>query len=117
MSTSLTLDYGKTRHLNVAVTDENDAPADISGSEFWWTAKADWLDEATVFAKEVGSGITITDGPGGLAQVTIDAADWADLPNEPSLYVWELVERDADGGVWRLDRGDIYAVPAVLVPA
>lgn len=109
----LTLDYGTTRYLDVVVSDENGTPVSIAGSSFWWTVKADYLGTAAVLAKTEAAGIAIVDAPNGIAQVTIAAADWATIPNEPGRYVWDLTEKDAAQRVWRLDRGFFLVVPAV----
>lgn len=111
----LTLTIGDTRILTIAVTDESGAPLDITGSHLWWTAKRSRTDAdaLAVLAKESGAGITTTDGPGGEASISLDAADWSGFVREPTRFVWDLQERTVAGIVTTLDSGWLVVAPDV----
>ena len=71
-------------------------------------------DSAALISKATGgSGITITNAAGGLAEIAIAPTDFASLDNEPTRYVWGLTEKDASSNVWRLDRGTLLVAAAV----
>jgi hypothetical protein len=70
---------------------------DITGWALTFTIKLDPGDAGTVLVtKTVGSGITITDGPNGKADVVIAEADGEKL----------LADHEYDYDLWRTDSGN-----------
>lgn len=118
---ALTLEYGTRRILDVAVTDDDGDAIDVTGSDFHFTVKPDWLsaDADALISLSVGDGIEVTDAAAGLAEITIAEADWASIANEPGVVIYGLAERDSSDRVWRLDTGTILVSPVALteVPA
>lgn len=109
---SLTLTRGDTRTFDLV------AGVDLSGKTVRWTAKyrRDDVMADAVFAKtsEVDGGIEVTNAVGGLATVTIVAADW-DAYVGRSALVWDLEIADGDEPKTPL-RGDIRVRQDVTRP-
>lgn len=113
----LSLTYGETRILDIAVVDADDAPVNISGSTLYLTVKDDWLDadaDAKMALVSGGGGILITSAGGGLAEATVTPAMWTAIANEPDRFVWGLTEKDGSDRVWRLGSGYFSVEPAAL---
>jgi len=112
----LSLQYGSRRILDVAVTDDAGDAIDVTGSAFHFTVKADWLtdDADAVISLSVGDGIEVTGAAGGLAEITINEADWSSIANEPAQFIYGLSERDSSDRVWRLATGTLLVTPAAL---
>jgi hypothetical protein len=85
---------------------------DITGHTLRFTAKdrLDDLDAAAVISgSTIGGQITITDGPGGLARVTIPAAATAGFTADRALH-WDVQISDPGGVVKTLDSGKLLVV-------
>lgn len=77
-----TMYAGDTKVLAVTVLDNVGDPVDITGTDIrWWMAKnAKKIGADVLLKKETGGdGIVITDGPGGVFEVTLDSADTENL--------------------------------------
>lgn len=96
----ISLYRGDDRTISVDVT------TDITDAELTFLVKArrDAADEDAVITKTIGSGITVTNASTGLATISLDAADTADLPTEP-FYRWEIQAVDAAGDTHTLAAG------------
>lgn len=72
----------------LAVTDENGAPVNLTGSTLWMTCKTatSEFDGDAIFQKVTGSGITLISATGGTALVQLTTADTADLTAGKSYY-------------------------------
>ncbi len=110
MSTALFMTRGTTKSFSITATDAGD-PLDISTATLEWTAKHEPFDPA-VITKSTADGITVTDGPGGLATLTIDPADTADFVDMTVRLVWEL-EMTQAGETKTLAQGTIDVEPDV----
>lgn len=75
------------------VRDDDDVEVDITGWSLEWTLKTSATAGFAAITKTVGSGITIVDGEGGQANVTISASDTDDLA--PATYHHSLRRTDA----------------------
>lgn len=58
--------------LEYTITDENNAPLDITGATITWIA---WDGATAVITKSTSSGISITDAPGGVFRLTLAPTD------------------------------------------
>lgn len=63
---------GDNQTIEFSVTDESGAALNITGASIEWVL---WDGDTIVLRKTVGSGITITDGDGGLFEVVLAPAD------------------------------------------
>lgn len=83
---------GDTRRYEITVTDDAGLPVDLSGASVYFTVRKKYSsganDTDAVFQKEVGGGITITDGSAGVVALVIDPADTRALP--ASLFLYDL---------------------------
>jgi hypothetical protein len=106
----LSMKRGDTRRYTITVT-RNGAPEDISSpAELWFTAKTVLSlpdSQATIQKTTVGAGgITVTDGPGGIALLTIDPADTSALTADAVLsYDVQLKTSSAD--IETIDAGEL----------
>ncbi len=86
-------------------------PFSLAGSTPRFTARRKIDDAATVFAKSIGAGITVT---GNVAEITILPADTASLPiGESANLVCDLEITTAAGEVWTVWAGGIHVRPDV----
>jgi hypothetical protein len=85
---------GEDRTLRFTVLDENDAVVDITGYALEWVMRERPATATAAITKTTGSGITITDGPNGLCEVTIADADTLSL--SPGTY-FHTLRRTDDG--------------------
>lgn len=113
--TRLKIDQGDDEKLNVAVRlpPAYTTPAPLEGCKLWFYVKAnkDDADEVALIAKtsDVDEGIEITDAVGGLATVTIAAADTASLDSQylGSALPWSLQVRDGSDNIITAAKGFI----------
>ncbi len=88
---------GLVRGADVTLNVTLDPVANITGWALTFTLKHDPGDRETgLITKTVGSGITITDGPNGQFDVTLDEADSEGLQ----------VDKEYDYDIWRTDSGN-----------
>lgn len=64
-----------------------------------------------LFEKTTGDGVTITDGPGGLARVDVDSMDTADLGGR--VLWWDLDEMDDAVKVRTLASGTLMVLAKI----
>ena len=90
------------------------SPLDISTGTLFFTAKstARYTDAEAVFQKTTGDGIAITNGPLGLATVTLAASDTADA-YAPQWYKWDLQFVSSGGIPTTLLAGDLLLRPDI----
>jgi hypothetical protein len=97
---------GDTRTFSLTVKRQN-LPVDLGGCLLTFTAKraiAD-ADAAAVVQKAIGSGLTVTDEAGGLAEFTVESADTDGLTTVPVTLEWDVQLVEADGTVTTVARG------------
>jgi hypothetical protein len=117
MSDTVTMRAGTTKQLNFAVT-SNAVAVDITSQSFIFMATnaVKDLDAAALISKSVGSGITITDGAGGLLKVIIVPTDTNTFPlATTNLYATlRFIEGanvyDVWNGVLTVDIGAVQAI-------
>lgn len=103
---------GTDRVLQFSVVDADDVAVNITGWALQWVlvrAPGAAASSGHLVSKTVGSGITITNGAGGVCQVAVEDADTDGLEGSDSpLYRHEL--RRTDGG-----NEDILAYGTVVL--
>ena len=77
--------------FNLQCLQSNGDPLDITTGDLWFTAKssARQSDVDAVFQKTNGDGVSIVDGPNGLATVTLSTEDTSTV-YAPSYLAWDL---------------------------
>jgi hypothetical protein len=85
---------GEDRTLRFAVVDSDGVAQDISGWSLEWVLRRSPAGGTANITKTDGDGISITDGAGGILQVTISDQDTIDLG--PASY-FHTLRRDDDG--------------------
>lgn len=107
---------GDTPTFNIAVALAG-APYSLVGCSIWFTAKWAYrdLDAAAVFQKTIGSGITVTNAPLGLATATLVAGDTSFLSAVKILLVYDIQVRTAGGLTFTVARGNLIVIPDVTL--
>jgi len=77
---------GETWAIELTAHDSCRAILDITGAQVLWRLA---LDGETITTLSVGDGVTIVDGPGGIAMITLTPADQAELGLEPAFFQHE----------------------------
>jgi hypothetical protein len=109
--TDLDINAGETTALALTLKDENGDPIDLTTcTRLELAAKRNVDDTEYLFRKTLGGGVVITDAAGGLATVTIAAADTLDLDDGAYPYDVQLV---LSTGRFRALRGDLNVDSAV----
>ena len=106
----LTMLRGETVTFAVALTDGDDVALDLAGKGVAFTATHLGIS----ITKTIGSGITVTDEPGGLVEIELAPADTSGFEDRVVL-TWELsVTIGADVYIPLSGRLEIY--PFVMPP-
>lgn len=84
---------GEDRVLEFTIVDASDVAVNISGWSLEWVLRRDPSSSAATLTKTTVSGITITNGAGGVCQVAIADTDTIDM--EPGGYHHTLRRADA----------------------
>lgn len=116
--TNLNMVRGSTLSFDFSVTNTATGLAEnLTGGTLKFTAKWDFtdVDGSAVFQKTIGSGITVTNAAGGLANVTIAASDTTSLPATIVNLNYDLKYTDASSNVWPILYGLLTIVPNVTV--
>lgn len=106
MST-LSLIRGDDRTLTVTVVDDLGAAANLTGIlGMWFTVKRHQTDTdlEAVIQKSLGSGVAVTDAAGGIATVTLTAANTA---SATGLHFWDVQVKTAAGLITTLATGSV----------
>lgn len=109
---TLVITRGNDRTFRVTAVDYLGAPADLTDAHLWFTAKfspAD-TDEDAAIRKSSTDGVEVTAPPtGGIASVTINAADTVDLGDAKGrrglVLFWDLKVKDLDDLLTTLAKG------------
>lgn len=112
--TLLTMTRGDTRVFRVTLTDADGAPLNLTGLTLKFTAKrrTSDADDDAVIAKASSAGITLVDGPNGIADITILPAD-TDSYSDTAPLLWDVqVENGATDirtplSGWLIVAGDV----------
>jgi hypothetical protein len=88
------MNVGDTKYLDVSVRDPStgDAVAITAATITWKVYHS--KGRAVVLTKSTSSGITITDGAGGVFRVTIAIADTASLEAKDYVHEWKITFSD-----------------------
>jgi hypothetical protein len=106
---------GDSTPFKFQVKDANDVPVDVTGADFWWTAKdrvADADNVAVIAKTKAGGGIVVTNQTLGQAEVRLVPADTSGFTDNRVL-LWDLQIKDQSGKVQTLDSGKLTVVADV----
>lgn len=104
--TQMVIGKGRPGTFSIPVT-SNGAAVDITGAQLFWKVKFNPADPNVAISKSVGSGITITDGPGGLATLSLIGTDTADFEGLNTLLFFETT-LDRGFGIELIDTGTFF---------
>jgi hypothetical protein len=108
LSISLEMFRGDDESFDIGpVKDKAGAVVDITDLELRFVVGD--LQRVPLFQKSTDEGVTITDGPGGIATVDIDAIDTTDLGSR--VLYWDLDELDDAIKVRTLASGTLHVKP------
>lgn len=94
MRNPLRMRRGDTPIWELAVTDADGSPFDLTGCTLYFTAKLLITDaDPGLFQLTTGDGITVTDAAGGIATVQPARADTSGLTQDTKLFVDVQVSR------------------------
>lgn len=88
---------------------------DITGAKLWMSAKTAYNATTFVFQKTELDGIVITNGPGGLATVTLVPTDTSGLPPITMKLVYDVQVKSASGLVSTVQSGTLTVEPDVTI--
>lgn len=110
-----TMYVGDTKVLKVTVLDEDGNAVNITGVDIrWWMAKnVKKLDADVLIKKSTTDGISITDGPNGKFEVTIEPEDTETL--KAGSYYHEAEVDDA-GVISTVMTGKATLTPTLVKP-
>lgn len=94
MSASFNLRAGTHRTINLEVNQASGIDEPLTGDDIIWTMRRNGSD-TNALTKTIGSGITVTNEAGGLADIAITRDDTKDL--EPDTYHHEALLKSAAG--------------------
>lgn len=101
-NTKITFFAGNYQKLAFTITDDDNAgvPLNLTGLNLKWAMSIGTISsyaKTPKLEKSLGSGITVTDAPGGLCEVEIESVDTASGNTNginPTDYYWELEAED-----------------------
>jgi hypothetical protein len=102
---------GEALVIAVQVKDAAGLPVDITGWSLAFTLKREHGDLVALISKTTVSGITITDGPEGMFEVTVSRAQTLSLSE--GFYVCDFFRTDS-GAEASLTEGEVEVKPSVL---
>lgn len=100
MTTTLRMTRGDDKTFNMAFT-KNSQPQNITGFSIWVTAKraASDADATAVFQRTIGSGVTVTNAVGGLANFTVIQAHTSGFEASRVTLLCDVQLKDTPGNV------------------
>lgn len=105
----LSMFRGDSAIFEMACKQSDGSPLDLTSGSLFFTGKhsSRQLDADAVFQKDTNNnGILISDGPGGIAHVTLAPSDTADI-YAPSILSWDLQYVTSGGMVFTLLAGTL----------
>ena len=113
---NLNMFRGDTPSWNLAITTDG-AARNISTDSLRMTAKysTDDADNAAVFSKTVGGGITVTNGAGGLATVLLAKSDTNTLPGQTVTLFYDIELTTSGNSVFTIAWGTLTIQPDVSI--
>jgi len=110
MTSDFEMYAGDDKTLIVTVKDRNGDAVVITSATIKWQASRS-QGKASVISKTTSSGITISDGPNGVFEITIDDTDTEDLKG---LYYHEAEVTFADGSISTVMAGTMRINPVLI---
>ncbi len=113
--TYLTITRSDDETLDIVVTNQDTgAVVNLTGATLKWMAKRRRTDADVdaLITKAIGTGVTVTNAVGGVAEVAIAAADTNAIT--PGAYYWELQSVDAASKTHTLAGGRIVILPDLI---
>lgn len=113
---NISLYRGDSKTLEVAVTDKNGGPVDITGASLLFSAKEKLSDTAYVIQKDSVNAveILITDAAGGVFQVYLIPADTQ--TQDIGLYYYDIQLTTSAGKVYTIKQATIKLLEDVTRP-
>ena len=104
----LSMVRGDDYSFDVYVKDDKNCPLDITGTDFYFTAKRSLFDTdaEAVILKDTTGGISIVDGPGGQVRIFIDAADTDSFVKKEVLR-FDVQWEDGGGLIHTVSAGEL----------
>ena len=112
----LTMHRGDSLVLNIAVADPDTGdPVNLTGATLRLTAKRSLkdADSDAIVVLTTGTGITVTDASGGLAEAEIEPDATDDLGNVTLALAWDLQLTTTEGRVFTVASGTLTITPDV----
>jgi hypothetical protein len=88
--------------IDINIVDVGNVPVPLAGNTLTWLIYS--AGGATLMTKALNSGITVTNGPGGLCEIKISGAETADLNG---VFLHKFLITDANGDTHMAFRGTI----------
>lgn len=116
MTTNFSMIRGDTKRIDVSASIDGQ-PIDMTGTgKAWMSARRFPNSPQYVFQKSSpSSGISITNGVGGLFTVTISPGDTEALPAEPVTLYYDIQVRSTTGEIYTVTTGTISVSPDITV--
>lgn len=116
MAVNLNMKRGDTLSFTLTVT-QSGAAYNLTGASIRMTAK--WAygdaDNAAVFTRTIGSGITVASPATGIATVALTAANTSSLPANPVQLVYDIQVTDSSGNIFTVVDGLLTVTPDVSI--
>ncbi len=115
MVKTITMFRGDTAKFKIKLTRAG-AVENLAGTQnIWFTAKRKFDDTyaQAIIAKFIGSGITITDTTGGIADLKISPTDTSSLEPSRVTLVYDVQYKDSALDLWTVASGKMFIVPDV----
>ena len=110
MSTDFRMYQGDSKTLSITVKDKDGDVVVITGATIKWQASRSYGKTADI-SKTTSSGISITDGPNGVFEVTLDASDTESLEGE---YYHEAEITFSDSTISTVLAGRMNITPVLI---
>lgn len=102
---------GDDKDLVITVTDSAGAAVDLTGAAIAWQMARTARSATPNVSKSVGSGIVITDAPGGICTISLDPTDTEGLTGD---FYHELEVTDAQANITTVLSGTVTIKPALI---
>ena len=116
MAVAISMTRGDTFTFNLAVT-QSGAAYNLTGASIRMTAKWNYTDadNAAVFSRTIGSGITVTNAAGGLATVSIAPSNTSSLPATTTNLYYDIQVTDSGANIYTVAYGVLTVNPDVSI--
>jgi hypothetical protein len=114
--TLLSMTRGDSAVFTVVLTDASGEPLDLAETELTFTVKRSAFDADALIQKTVGAGITVTDESAGVATITLEPGDTADIDVRGPSLRWD-VQIDSGGDIRTPLSGRLAIAADITLPA